>query len=154
MKEENIAKFLGVLHRQGQVYAGTVFKDLNLSAPEVIVLMNLYEKGEMTQESLVNLLYVDKAMITRNIQSLEKKGFLSRRTSGEDKRLKILHLEENAIANKELITERMHSWLEYLTEGLGEPAKVLIFKSIKRMAEKSVQFTIDEGGQITMNGGN
>ena len=75
----------------------------NLNATEGLILLlflrfehNTGEKAEMTQEIIMQDLHYDKGIIARNMQSIERKGFVIRQSNPNDGRSSIFLLSDKA----------------------------------------------------------
>lgn len=99
--------------------------------------MNLYEKEGINQEELSSILLIDKALTARSVKSLEKKGFVIRKTIPEDRRFKKIFLTDKAKSQKKIFYSILQKWENFTIEGLDPAIKNQIFTGIKTMAEKS-----------------
>jgi MarR family transcriptional regulator for hemolysin len=71
---------------------------LNLSSAEGNILLHLWTQGqEMGQEQLVEQLDVSKPAVSRTLNSLEKKGYVTRQPDPDDKRAHRVLLTEKAL---------------------------------------------------------
>lgn len=71
---------------------------LNLSSAEGNILLHLWTQGqEMGQEQLVEQLDVSKPAVSRALNSLEKKGYVTRQPDPDDKRAHRVLLTEKAL---------------------------------------------------------
>ena len=76
----------------------TNLRPLGLSSAEGNVLLHLLAHGqEMGQEQLVEQLDVSKPAISRTLNSLEKKGYVTRQTDPDDKRAHRVRLTGKAL---------------------------------------------------------
>lgn len=72
-------------------------RPLNLSSAEGNILLHLLTQGEeMEQEQLVAQLDVSKPAVSRTLDSLEGKGFVTRRPDPKDRRAHVVRLTEPA----------------------------------------------------------
>ncbi|MBN3544154.1 MarR family winged helix-turn-helix transcriptional regulator [Fictibacillus barbaricus] len=75
-------------------------KKYKMSGTEFAVLELLYQKGKMPFQEIGNKILITSGSITYNIDKLEKKGYLKRTPSVEDRRVTYADITENG---KELI---------------------------------------------------
>jgi MarR family transcriptional regulator for hemolysin len=74
-------------------------RPLNLSSAEGNILIHLMTLGnEVGQDQLVEQMDLSKPAISRALDSLELKGFVSRQPDAGDKRARRVHLTEKAIS--------------------------------------------------------
>ncbi|MCL4250391.1 MAG: MarR family transcriptional regulator [Anaerolineae bacterium] len=70
---------------------------LGLSSAEGNILLHMWTQGkEMGQEQLVDQLDISKAAVSRALDSLERKGYITREPSPEDKRAHWIQLTSTA----------------------------------------------------------
>ena len=80
-----LSKWADILSNNFQAYVNLKLKPYDLKFAEFICLLNLYENDGSHQDFIIKRKYTDKSAITRTLQSLEKKGFVRREKSEEDK---------------------------------------------------------------------
>ncbi len=155
MDELDIARQFGLLNRRSQAFITTACGDMGIAFSECVLLLNLYHRAGINQENMSAILFVDKAATTRTIKSLEKKGFIKRKQSKADKRVKKLYLTEKGEATKEPIFAILERWMDFLSEGMDKATFDTVLKGLKFIAEKagSKEFYVlcekegDEGGE-------
>lgn len=73
-------------------------EDLQLTQGEIDILLFLYNNKPLdTAKDIVQYRYISKSMVSKSIDSLLKKGYLSCETDSADKRS--IHLRINPVAN-------------------------------------------------------
>ena len=92
-----LSKWADILSNNFQAYVNLKLKPYDLKFAEFICLLNLYENDGSHQDFIIKRKYTDKSAITRTLQSLEKKGFVRREKSEEDKRINCVYLTEKAL---------------------------------------------------------
>lgn len=91
-----LSKDLLRISRKAQMCVGKIVKKYNITIAEESFFMAVNFHDGATQEELTSIVGVDKAMTTRVIHSLEKKGFVKRIPDLEDKRQKRIYKTEKA----------------------------------------------------------
>ena len=71
---------------------------LDLTYPQYIVLMVLWEYNECSVKSLGDILYLDSGTLTPVLKTLEKKGFITRRRFTKDERVLIVTITDAGLA--------------------------------------------------------
>lgn len=107
------------LHR---MLAGSLLRRTGLYPGQELVMMHLWDRGELRQSDLVKVLDSDAATMTRTIQRLERAGFVRRRPDPTDARASLV---EPTPASRHLRAELDKIWteLERLTVGALNPAE-------------------------------
>ncbi|MEM6160176.1 MarR family transcriptional regulator [Erwinia sp. P6884] len=80
-------------------------KELDLTYPQFVVLMALYEADNISLRKLGEKTLFDSGTLTPLVQKLESKGFLNRVAVAEDERVKKVVLTDKALALQEQIVD-------------------------------------------------
>lgn len=65
---------------------------LDITKEQMLVLKKLYEHGDLSQNDLAELTYRDKSSLARLLPTIERKGYIRRLRSQEDKRVNYVQL--------------------------------------------------------------
>jgi MarR family transcriptional regulator, lower aerobic nicotinate degradation pathway regulator len=88
----------------------------------VAALIELRDRGELTQQSLCGQLHLDPTNLVAILNELEQRGFATRRRDPEDRRRHLVEVSKKGIAVLEKVSEVMDGVEEDLLDGL-EPAE-------------------------------
>lgn len=111
---------------------------LNLTYTQYVVMMVLWEQGEMTEGDLGKIVYLDSGTLAPLLKRLEKQGLIMRRRleSNERKLLISLTKEGEALKEKALsVPEEMNGCIP-LSETELQQLKALLDKALKDMKVK------------------
>ena len=111
-----LTKWSDILSNHYQAYVNSQLTPYNLKFTEFIYLLNLYEGNGSPQEFLIKRTYTDKSAITRTLQSLEKKGFVTRKKNPLDKRINNVYLTEKSLSYKEDLNKIIDTWQDFLND--------------------------------------
>lgn len=136
MDNLDIARQFGILNRRSQAFISAACTDMGIGFSECVLLMNLYRREGINQEDMSAVLFIDKAATARTIKSLEKKGFIKREQTDEDKRVKKLYLTEKGEATKKPVFAILDKWMNFLSEGMDETTFYTVRKGLKILADK------------------
>ncbi len=90
-----------VLHREIMQCYRPILKDIDLTYPQYIAMMALWEKDDLTVNQVGEILQLDNGTLTPLLKRLESKALLTRRRSKADERVVKIHLTENGRKLKE-----------------------------------------------------
>ena len=90
-----------VLHREIMQRYRAILEDIDLTYPQYITMMALWENDEQTVNQLGGKLYLDNGTLTPLLKRLESKSLLTRTRSKEDERVVKIKLTEQGIELKE-----------------------------------------------------
>ena len=82
-----------------------LLQEMDLTYPQFVVLMALYEKDNIPLRDLSDKTFFDSGTLTPLVQKLEAKGFLNRIAVVGDERMKNVVLTEKAHDMKEALLE-------------------------------------------------
>ena len=95
---ERIAMGLGELHKKMTRMQSRMLEEYHISLMEYHILNLLRRSQNLNQNELAAVLNVDKALISRQIRSMEEKGLLTVEQDPDCRRQKTLKLSESAVA--------------------------------------------------------
>ncbi len=75
--------------------------DIDITVEQWRILFYLWNKDGINQQELAKISNKEKSTITRQVETLEKRGFISRRSSVEDKRNKEIYVTAQGKAIKD-----------------------------------------------------
>ena len=88
----------------------------------VAALIELRERGELTQQSLCGQLHLDPTNLVAILNELEERGYATRRRDPEDRRRHLVEVSKTGIAVIEKVSEVMDGVEHELLDGL-DPAE-------------------------------
>ena len=105
--------------RSSRVVLNEKLKPLGLSSAEANILIQLITSGDMVrQEDLAELLDVTKPAISRALDSLERKGFVTRERDLSDKRACLIMLSPKAHGAAVVLKDTYEEIVEIAEKGL------------------------------------
>lgn len=118
--------FISLIYKKHAKYLNKKVKDFNLTFGLYPFLIEIYKNDGISQEDLAKILFLNESTVTRNLDKLEKKGFIKRTP---DKRKKIITITDEG---SEVVKEVMNyeeNWDEIIKKDLTED-EFIIFKKI------------------------
>lgn len=103
-------------------YIATMLRKMDVPlTPEQFMLIDLlWNQGEMSQQQLADLMQKDKNSVTKLVDAIEKKGFVTRRQNAQDRRSNTLVLTEKALYLKPEAKQKGISILDRMLSGISE----------------------------------
>ena len=123
-----------VINQRSQAYVTEACRPWKLSYSEHVTLMSLYSHEGCRQHELCQVMKADKALVARNLKTLEEKGFVSRRQQGTDRRYKYLYLTPKARELQDTMEAIFKRWVEILVRGIDEVTLDKAFQLIYQLA--------------------
>ncbi len=90
-----------VLHREIMQHYRAILEEIDLTYPQYITMMALWENGEQTVNQLGSKLFLDNGTLTPLLKRLEAKALLTRTRSKSDERVVKIKLTKQGLMLKE-----------------------------------------------------
>ncbi len=103
------APLISLIYRKQTTFLNNKLKDVNLSSGLYPLLIKAYKNKGISQEELANKLHINESTVTRNLEKLEKKGFI---TKTPDKRKKIINVTPEGAEIAKKIMDYDEEWDE------------------------------------------
>lgn len=103
-------------HRLYNKFYQKILKKFELTYPQYIILLELWNKDHQTLRELTKKTDLKSNTLTPLLKRLEEKGWLIREQSGKDKRQLILHLTSKSMNKKENILNHINDSVNTNTE--------------------------------------
>jgi MarR family transcriptional regulator for hemolysin len=109
---------------------------LGLSGAEGKILLHLFTQGrEMGQEQLVAQLDVSKAAVSRTLNSLEKKGYVTRQCDPDDRRARRIRLTNEALEIGPTVEQVYNHMFTLAMQGISQEEFDCFINLFGRMSE-------------------
>lgn len=145
-KEESPGRTFSILYRLGQSHIGKELEPYNIGAGQFNFLADLLHRDGISQDEVASLSRCDKATAARAIQHLEKHGYLERRQSEEDGRVKKVFVTAKAREFSPILFSILKGWAETLFQGFSTEEKELLFQLLSRCVKNATGEKLEEGG--------
>jgi DNA-binding MarR family transcriptional regulator len=120
--------------RATDIHSKRLAKTTGLTAPQILLLQTIKDKGEMTIGELAGSMSLSQATVTTILDRLEKRDLVYRERSTEDKRKVHAHLTEKALGTlKEAPTPLQEQFAKRFAN-LDEWERSMIIASLQRVA--------------------
>jgi DNA-binding MarR family transcriptional regulator len=103
----------------------------------VAALIELRDRGEVTQQSLCGQLHLDPTNLVAILNELERRGFATRRRDPEDRRRHLVEVSKKGLAMIEKASAVMDEVEEDLLDGLGPAEREQLEGLLTSMWERS-----------------
>ena len=131
---EEVLISLRRLIRATDLHSKHLSKTSGITTPQILLLQAIRDKGEVTIGELANQISLSQATVTSILDRLEKRGFVYRERSAQDKRKVHAYLTENGI---EILKNAPLPLQEHFTRqftDLQDWEQTMIISSLERVA--------------------
>lgn len=136
-----IGEMASVFYRQFQIYINQHMKSYRVNSSEVIYLLKMKDDEAVTQTSLADMFFTDNAIVTRSLQSMEKKGLVVRKRSKEDKRSILVSLTAKGKKAREKSLSIRLAWKEKIFSGLSPEEEAHITSLYQKITLEALSIT-------------
>ena len=112
--DQDIGMLTNKISKKLIYYVNSNLEKFNLTTEQWVVLLNLSKQNKISQKLLAKLSGKDQSTLTRILDILERKNFIERHPSKEDRRSFEIHITETGLN----ITEQVIPFLDELFNNL------------------------------------
>jgi len=105
----------------------------SLSQGESRILTFIYSGKASSPSDLIEHLYIDKALVTRNVNSLVKKGLLAVEQDSQDRRRKNLAVTDKGEKAALALVVRMQDFERHLDTAISAEEKQALMKTLSKL---------------------
>lgn len=131
---------ISVTYRCAMQYRERELADTGLGGCQTPYILALYRRPGITQEELARELDVNKSSVTRQLASLEEKGYIYRMSDDGDRRILRVYPTESALALKERLWCVLAEWSDFLTSDFSEEERDLLNSMMARISAKAEEY--------------
>jgi DNA-binding MarR family transcriptional regulator len=128
-----IGKFVSFLYRYNQMYLDKELRPYNIGPGQFYLLMPLFQKDGVNQESLGQSINLDRANVTRAVQKLVKEGYVFQQRDTEDRRSYRIFLTEKGRAIEPGLKKIALEWENILLSNFNSNQTQTIVNSFEDM---------------------
>ena len=126
--------------RSGRQIINKNLRPLGLSSAEGNILLHLFTQSqEMGQEQLVEQLDVSKPAVSRTLNSLERKGYVTRQRDPDDRRAQRVQLTDKALEIGPAVEQIYNRVYMLAIQGISQEELEHFVKLFSRMSENFAQ---------------
>lgn len=141
MNKEPLGKWISIIYRYSMMHANKFLKDYGINAGQLPFFMNIVKNPGITQEELSKILKIDKSTTAKAVKILCQKGYLTKQTSKEDKRVYKLFPTEKAKNIEEAIIRKAFEWdRDILLNNLNKDEKEHAYKLLSHIANNCIKY--------------
>lgn len=133
---DRFGEILYILHKNNRKYLNDSFAKYDLNLVQVMCMLTICDKNDITQKQLTEMLYLTKSGITKAINNLEKNKFIIKERSKEDQRKFVLKLTKKGYDVLPKAISIFNEWEDKI--GLNEVDDSFL-ETLKKMTYKSIE---------------
>lgn len=136
-----------IIVRYCKIFTERKMHDYDLGLPEQIILMFLFSKTKINQDTIAKHFMIDKGAIAKTLNKLENKGFIERLENKKNKREKLISITEKGKGLMGYMSQVLEEWNATLYQDLSEEDIQNMQRIAEKMASNAIK-AIDHNGGV------
>ena len=128
---------LNNISRSQAIYRHNKISSKDLQTGHYAFVLTICRQPGRSQEEIARDLCINKSTVTRNLNFLEEKGYITRQSLPNDKRQFAVHPTEKMISVLPEIKNASKEWMELLSQGINEKELEIFNSVLMRMENKA-----------------
>lgn len=130
-------KMLNNISRSQSIYRNSKVSATDLQPSQYAFILAVCRDSGRSQEEIAKELCINKSTAARNINALEEKGYVIRKSIPTDKRQFSVYPTEKAMYILPQIKKASVDWMQLLSEGISEEELKIFDSVLMRMQDKA-----------------
>jgi DNA-binding MarR family transcriptional regulator len=136
-QKQSVGRHISCIYRNFHIYLHDQLAQYNLGSGQFHFLMMLYNKDGVNQETLAEMLNIDKATSARAIKKLEEQGYVIRKRDENDRRNYNIYLTDKAKKLKPKVKSILLRWTKQILQDLTEEEKEHLFTILEKISQNA-----------------
>ena len=132
-----LIKNTSAFYRMTQSYITRHLKAYDLGSGQQFFLDRIARNSDISMQELAALGYFDNGTVTRAVQKLEEKGFVTVTTDEKDRRIRRLRVTEKGEPVVEAMRELKRQWRLIVMEGFTDEEKLVFSQMLSRLVDNA-----------------
>ncbi len=126
---------MSIIVRYCRTFTERKLREFDLTFGEQIIVMYLSANENVNQDTISKTFIIDKGMVAKTLNKLERKGFIMRKQNPNNKRENIISITQKGTDILNNMRAVLKEWNEILYEGMSKEDVA----SVKRLTGKMVE---------------
>jgi DNA-binding MarR family transcriptional regulator len=136
-KQKSVGRLVSCIHRNIHSYLHHHLEKYELGSGQLHLIMILYNNDGINQETLAEIINIDKATCARAVKKLIDHGFVTRQKNPSDKRSYQLHLTKKAMELKPILRSILKNSSRQLLNGFSKNEEDQFFEYLERISKNA-----------------
>lgn len=135
----DIGRWFSILNRRSQLFVVEACAEMHLTYSEYVMLIRIYDHEGARQDDLAEMLFLDKAVVTRTMNMLQEKGLVRRERDEDDRRVRRIYMTDYGREKHAFLRNIIQRWVDYLTAGMDPTEVRAMISGFRALAERASQ---------------
>lgn len=133
---KQVGVFLNLVHFKFKQYLSTIFirHGFDITPEQFLVLDTLWDDGVLSQQEIADTIQKDKNSVTKLIDGLERKNFVTRIAHESDRRQNMIHITDYGLSVKDAVTKIAIDTTNNIIKDIDEQDLITFVKVLNKMA--------------------
>lgn len=136
----DIYKCFNITSKHASVFLDEKLNQFELCSGHRVFIKRIYENPGITRDTLKNIVHVHASNVTRAIDYMEEKGYITKSLKEDDKRICLLYPTEKLKEVYDVLVQAEKEWTNIITDGLTEEELETYKKFLTISTELSVKY--------------
>lgn len=132
-------KYFQIISKHSNEYLDSKLKDYELCSCHRVFIKKIYENPGITRDKLKTFVHVHPSNTTRAIDYLEEKGYITKQSKEEDKRICKLYPSEKLEVVYNVLVNAEKEWISIITKDMSEEEISLYKNFLKKSSDLSIE---------------
>lgn len=129
-----------IISRCARLFRDDEFSEFGIHGTMDSIIIRVCREPGISQDRIARVICIDKSNAARKLVVLEKNGLVTRVTNENDKRELKVFPTEKALELRPRLSEKLHTFNEYVTADLTKNEKELLADILVRMRDKAMEY--------------
>lgn len=135
-----LMKEINIISRCASIYRSDKLQKSELSAVHLTYILTICKNPGISQDQLAKQIYINKSNVTRQLENLEKQGYVQRKQSDRDKRAILVYPTEKARRDLPKVLDIVNQWNKYLIEDFTSDEAELFKSMLEKISQKAKKY--------------
>ena len=137
--DSRFGALVSLLNRAARVYFTRALEPYSVGPGQQAYLLAIQPGESITQNEIVERLSIDKANVTRGVQSLVRAGYVVRQRSHQDRRSWSVGLTDEGVRVRESVVSRMQAWVTAIRSDIPRDEWSAFVATLEKVASAAME---------------
>ncbi len=122
------------------LYRGEKLEKLGLNGCQHTYILTICRNPGVSQEQLSRMILINKSNVTRQLNSLEQNGFVTRTPDESDRRILRVYPTQKALDAFPVVRQVLRDWQEYVMDGFTPEEREELTRLMERVSDRAAAY--------------
>lgn len=133
-----IGRYVSILHRSSQIALNHLLDLPGLTASNANLLLFIFDNGKVTAQDIADQQAINKGLVSRELNSLLKNGYVEKSVDKQDKRNIQITLTARGVAAYQTVNNLMSKWWQQQFEASGLTDQTRLYADLQKLTTQII----------------